>query len=465
MAQSKRQYFSVIAEPELGPPRGGDPDPGGATSVAAVLRRARQQTGYALPDVATTLRIRLRYLEAIEDGRFDDLPGSVYAVGFIRTYAEFLNLDAEEMVRRFKDEVAGVDRQTELNFPAPAAESRVPGGAVLMIAAVLAMIAYGGWYYLSSAERGVGDLVPALPDRFAALLSEEPVALAPEPGSPGSESPGPASPGAGPAPTSPPSAGPSPADPAPADPAPADPTLTGPTAPGAPAANGAAEATRLAEDSGAAAGPAATGDGLAGLPPDGPPGSGAGPLAPPPAETWGPQAAPAGDVASRPLGPEAAPGPAGRSAAGPSPTPPSPTAPSPGSPSPGSPSAGGTVALESVPGGAASGAGAAPGTPVPPGAAQASSDPAGSIVIRAVADSWVQVRDAEGALVMTRVLRPGDVYAVPDRPGLTLVTGNAGGLEISVDGRPVPSIGGPGDVVRGVVLDGQRLLQGSAVGG
>ncbi|MFP3345109.1 helix-turn-helix domain-containing protein, partial [Halomonas sp. SIMBA_159] len=87
--------------------------------------------------VATTLRIRLRYLEAIEDGRFDDLPGSVYAVGFIRTYAEFLNLDTEEMVRRFKDEVAGLDRQTELNFPAPAAESRVPGGAVLLIAAVL----------------------------------------------------------------------------------------------------------------------------------------------------------------------------------------------------------------------------------------------------------------------------------------------------------------------------------------
>ncbi|NBB82862.1 MAG: DUF4115 domain-containing protein, partial [Alphaproteobacteria bacterium] len=173
MAQRNQRYFSVIVEPE---PEADEPSEGGlgyGASVGDILRHARQQTGYALPDVAGVLRIRLRYLEAIEDGRFDDLPGSVYAVGFIRAYAEFLGLDTDEMVRRFKDEVAGIDRQTELNFPEPVAEGRVPGGAILMIAVLLAGVAYGGWFYLSAEDRALRDLVPQLPDRFAALLSPE----------------------------------------------------------------------------------------------------------------------------------------------------------------------------------------------------------------------------------------------------------------------------------------------------
>ncbi|MEQ8968563.1 MAG: DUF4115 domain-containing protein [Azospirillaceae bacterium] len=437
MAQSKRQYFSVIVEPELGTPRGGEPEPDGGTSVAAVLRRARQQTGYALPDVATTLRIRLRYLEAIEDGRFDDLPGSVYAVGFIRTYAEFLNLDTEEMVRRFKDEVAGLDRQTELNFPAPAAESRVPGGAVLLIAAVLAVVAYGGWYYLSSAERGIDDLMPRLPDRFAALLSEEPVALAPEPSG---VAPGDAGAGTG-------------ADPA-DDTAPA----TGSTGSPAPAIGGSDTAPRTAETletTTPGTGMAETGTAETG-------GQPATPSAPvPPAESWGPEAAPAAPVESAELG-TAAPSAPQESAGTAAPdgtapdatasdaTPPGDTTPDATTPDATAPEAtGGDVAA----------------TGPAAGSAQASADSAGTIVIRAVADSWVQVRDGEGDLVMTRVLRPGDEYLVPDRPGLTLITGNAGGLEISVDGRTAPSIGGDGDVVRGVALDGGRLLQGTAAGG
>ena len=87
------------------------------------------------------------------------------------------------------------------------------------------------------------------------------------------------------------------------------------------------------------------------------------------------------------------------------------------------------------------------------------------IVLKAVSDSWVQVRDAENALLFTKVLRGGDSYQVPRRDGLTLLTGNAGGLEIYVDGRPTPSIGPLGAVRRNVSLDPERLLAGKAVAG
>ena len=80
------------------------------------------------------------------------------------------------------------------------------------------------------------------------------------------------------------------------------------------------------------------------------------------------------------------------------------------------------------------------------------------VVLRATADSWVQVRDGTGELIFTRVLRPGEVYRVPDRPGLRMVTGNAGGLSISVDERNLAPIGTPGQVMRDVPLDASRLL-------
>ena len=58
---------------------------------------------------------------------------------------------------------------------------------------------------------------------------------------------------------------------------------------------------------------------------------------------------------------------------------------------------------------------------------------------------------------MTRVLRPGDVYRVPDKAGLKMQTGNAGGLQVSVDGGQGTAMGTPGQVLRGVPLDPERL--------
>jgi len=87
------------------------------------------------------------------------------------------------------------------------------------------------------------------------------------------------------------------------------------------------------------------------------------------------------------------------------------------------------------------------------------------IVIRATADSWVRVRDVGGSVLLDHVLKPGESYRVPDRAGVSMQTGNAGGLEITVDGKPAPSIGPNGAVRRNVSLEPQALISGTAVGG
>ena len=79
---------------------------------------------------------------------------------------------------------------------------------------------------------------------------------------------------------------------------------------------------------------------------------------------------------------------------------------------------------------------------------------AARIVLKAKSDSWVEVRDPQSNnLLVARLLRAGDAYDVPDRPGLKLVTGNAGGLLVVVDGEAIPPLGKDGAVRRNITLD------------
>jgi cytoskeleton protein RodZ len=87
---------------------------------------------------------------------------------------------------------------------------------------------------------------------------------------------------------------------------------------------------------------------------------------------------------------------------------------------------------------------------------------AGKIVLRAKLESWVQVTNEKSEAIFSRVLRAGETYVVPNEPGLMLTTGNAGGIEIVLDGKKLKSLGSVGLVRRDVPLDPQKLKDGSA---
>ena len=71
--------------------------------------------------------------------------------------------------------------------------------------------------------------------------------------------------------------------------------------------------------------------------------------------------------------------------------------------------------------------------------------------------------DAAGELLLTRILRAGDKYIAPAREDLVLMTGNAGALEVSVDGKVIPPLGPAGTVRRNVSLSAEKLLNGTAI--
>ena len=290
--------------------------------IGTDLRAARERLGWELEAVAAHLRIRPNVLSTIEDGNFAELPSGAYTLGFVRSYASALGLDADETARRFHAETAELTQQPKLTFPAPVPERGVPVGAVVLLGAVLVVGAYVGWYRLSANQPGE-EPVRAVPQRLAELVQPPP--------------------------------------------------------------------------------------------------------APPPV----PETAPRVIV-------EAAPAPMTL------------------------PSVAPTSAAAAIP---ASGVFGPPlaTNPVSPGAGLPPLPEGTRIVLRAKADSWLQVRDRQGPVLLNRVLRAGETWPVPPgkQPGqLLLTTGNAGGTEVLVDGQLTAALGNDGAVRRDLPLDPDAVRDG-----
>jgi len=157
--------------------RGADPPLDG---VGQDLCRVRQRQGKELSDVSLVLKIRPHHLIAIEEGRFDVLPARVYAIGYVRSYAAYLGLDAGKYVDRLKAEMdtRGGARDYGIDWvPLPAELKRLQGRSVVTALVVVAVV-YAGYQVVASAGRNVDQPVRPVPARLLAEagLTQKPVA-------------------------------------------------------------------------------------------------------------------------------------------------------------------------------------------------------------------------------------------------------------------------------------------------
>ena len=509
----------------------------GYDGLGADLKAARERKGLDLMEVADELRIRHVHLQAIEEGYFDDLLGPVYAVGFVRSYAEYLGLDGEVAVEAFKQETLGLNGETKLVFPSPIPESRVPTGRLIAVSLVLAGLIYAGWYYVEMNGRLATGRVPSPPERLAALAPTPSVDRPAAIGSVETQEIATERPTATDTLT-----GIDPAtreirlEPPQAVSGEAEPTAAGEVRSvdaSSAGLTGASETSAVTLPVGSEELPVSVGElppvaeasvtgpaaatrqildaaGEAGVPPDvesttavfgGTESASSPPSAAEPsidmdrsaAETHVPtgEATPPSRIPATPETTAEISGPPphevpvdavsddpfrvnlqslSRIAAGLV------------QPEGGTPPTGDSLADAGVESSELSGVAPAPSTEteVP---RVASTSPArgldlsehesrvygegnweARVVVKARTESWVQVMSTDdGELLLTRLLRPGDKYLVPNREDLLLMTGNAGGIEIIVDGKVVPSIGQPGAVRDNVALVPERLLAGTAV--
>jgi cytoskeleton protein RodZ len=426
-----------------------DADDGRFGGVGALLRRRREELQQDIEDVSQQLRIRSTYIRAIEEGRFQELPGTAYAVGFVRAYADYLGLDGGHVVGDYRDELARRSRQNDLVWPTEGSESRFPGGAILVVCMLLGLFIYGGWYYATQSggagikligqvpeyikkATGVGETTesgeaPAEPARTEAQAETTTPPQISGQAAPQAPAASPVQPAPAPAMTA--AEAPSAATPAPAPSAPAVVVAPG-TTNVAPSIVGTTQAQPAQAPS-------------AQSPSD----QSASQASAAPAQVQVQQSALAQTPQSAPAGTPPGSGSAGASNAAPAaPTPPSPpdtatqTAEAPAAAVPPSPAA----------------------VPPSPAAEPASVPPPAKVVIRANRDAWIEIRNKDDSVLLQKVLRQGESYNVPDQKGLIMTTGNAGGIVIELEGKPLQSLGSLGVVKRGIKLDPPALADGSA---
>lgn len=302
------------------------------------MRDMRKEHNRELSDVANALRIRQVYLQALEDGRFDDLPGSTYAAGFVRAYADYLGLELDEVMRRYRSAMGNIPAQAALAPPSLMSEARLPTGFILLVALILAAAAYGGWYYLTIYGQSSAEIVSALPKRISDAV------------------------GLG--------------DKSATKSVPPEVMKSSATASGA-----AIQPNPIA----APVVTASTNIAVAVV------------EKMPTAESGQPQ-----PVISAPLATAKLPK---------------------------------TVTVQAPPENLES-----------------------RIVLRASVTSWVELRDVGGRRLLSRLLVTGETYKVPGRSGILLTTGNAGGIDIFVDGQPIAALGPVGAVRRDIAMEPKTLL-------
>lgn len=278
--------------------------------------------GRAIKDIAAELRIRADHLRAIEEGRYDLLPGPPYATGFIRSYANHLGFDGSEIVAHYREETKARDPSSRLVFLEPVNEGRAPAAPVIVVSALAGALILMAWIVFSRGDQVPFIHVVKLPERLALLVD------------------------------------------------------------GGATAEGTGVATALTEAATAADSLPAGED-----------------------EYTAPQTPPENEE----------------------------------------------VLIESH--------------AQPSGAAEvAASGIESRITIRARDDAWMLVRVTGQEPLFEGVLRAGETIRVPNQKGLLISTGNAGGLEVAVDGNAVAALGPVGGVMRGVSLDPDALLSQQATG-
>ncbi len=144
--------------------------------IGQTLREAREAKELSLSDIASLLRIREAHLAALEADDYDSLPGKVYAIGFIRTYGNYLGLDASELIDRYKG--MSPDRVIEEPIYDVADEDEAMSPALKITAGVvLVLVVYLAWLFAGTPSEGIAVTQPA-PQVVEATEDEAPAVAA-----------------------------------------------------------------------------------------------------------------------------------------------------------------------------------------------------------------------------------------------------------------------------------------------
>ncbi|MEO5354717.1 MAG: DUF4115 domain-containing protein [Magnetococcus sp. XQGC-1] len=162
------------ANEEVSQGGGADGTPPSAQQVGAFLRQVRERQGLTIGEMSRRTRIRDVYLLALESGEVDKLPGSTFVAGFLRLYAENLELEDRSFIERYLETSGGevnANLHTEL-FPAPTTVRHRPSVVTVLggvIALLLLFFVYENYYSRGAPSVRTPELPSTSPRRAGSL--------------------------------------------------------------------------------------------------------------------------------------------------------------------------------------------------------------------------------------------------------------------------------------------------------
>lgn len=137
-----------------------------AFAIGHLLQQARQEKGLSIGEIAAETRIRSIFLQSMEDGRFEKLPGDIYKIGFIKTYASYLGLDGEDILRQLGLHHAAATSYAQKLYKVPKESQRQPDKKVLYLSLVgaLGFSVFSYLNYSSSLPKEENHFLPPFPE-------------------------------------------------------------------------------------------------------------------------------------------------------------------------------------------------------------------------------------------------------------------------------------------------------------
>lgn len=125
----------------------------GGESFGGWLRQQREVRQIELREIADRTKISVRYLRAMEQDRFDLLPGSIFAKGFLREYAKYLGLDPDEAVNFYLSTRLEDEPEDEDVVPEKPASPRVWSRGLALALLAIVLLAVASFFLFSYLER------------------------------------------------------------------------------------------------------------------------------------------------------------------------------------------------------------------------------------------------------------------------------------------------------------------------
>jgi cytoskeleton protein RodZ len=132
-------------------------------TVGEILRRARMQKGQDTNYIGQVLHIRPAHLEALERSDFSALPGHTFVIGFVRTYAEYLELDGGRVVGLLKHQSSSSLRPGKMNVFTPMADTRQPSSPIVIGVICALLLVAVIWTAYQNARLSSDKNIPAVP--------------------------------------------------------------------------------------------------------------------------------------------------------------------------------------------------------------------------------------------------------------------------------------------------------------